>query len=132
MAHQRPGYQELAEHILRIVSEYKSKGGGRMPVRQLFDELVSRNILEKDEKYTWYHRKLALILLAQLSQLGTEIGTFDSGRAVSFHHNADCSVDGYTPLAVAALAISRSACRTSIITMALSLSRTSRAVRPDA
>jgi len=70
MAHQRPGYQELAEHILRIVSEYKSKGGGRMPVRQLFDELVSRNILEKDEKYAWYHRKLALILLDPDSSVG--------------------------------------------------------------
>lgn len=45
-------------------------------------------------------------LLTQLSQLGTEIGTFDSGRAVSFHHKADCSVDGYTPLAVVVSATS--------------------------
>ena len=44
--------------------------------------------------------------LAQLSQLGTEIGTFDSVRAVSFHHKADCSADGYTPLAVVVSATS--------------------------
>jgi len=47
-----------------------------------------------------FHRQGHTTTLTQLSQLGTEIGTFDSGRAVSFHHKADCSVDGYTPLAV--------------------------------
>jgi hypothetical protein len=58
------------------------------------------------------HQKTACCYkLAQLSQLGTEIGTFDSARAVSFHHKSDYSVDGYTLLAVAALAISRSSCR---------------------
>jgi manganese transport protein len=49
--------------------------------------------------------------LTQLSQLGTEIGTFDSARAVSFHHKAYYSPDDCIPWAVAAVAISRSACR---------------------
>jgi len=38
--------------------------------------------------------------LTQLSQLGTEIGTFDSARAVSFHHKPYYLTGDYTPLAV--------------------------------
>jgi len=45
-------------------------------------------------------------ILAQLSQLGTEIGTFDSARAVSFHHKPYYLTGDYTPLVVAASASS--------------------------
>jgi len=49
--------------------------------------------------------------LTQLSQLGTEIGTFDSARAVSFHHKPYYSTGDYTPLAAAALVLrSEEAC----------------------
>jgi len=44
--------------------------------------------------------------LAQLSQLSIEIGTFDSARAVSFHHKAGRLADGCIPWAVVASAIS--------------------------
>jgi len=37
--------------------------------------------------------------LTQLSQLGTEIGVFDSANAVSFHHKAMHLTDGYIPSA---------------------------------
>jgi len=40
------------------------------------------------------------VRLAQLSQLGIEIGTFDIVKAVSFHHKPYYSVDNCTPLAV--------------------------------
>ncbi len=44
-------------------------------------------------------------ILTQLSQLGIEIGTFDSARVVSFHHKPYYPTDGYTLLVVVALAI---------------------------
>jgi len=46
------------------------------------------------------------LALAQLSQLSIEIGTFDSARAVSFHHKAGRLADGCIPWAVVASAIS--------------------------
>ena len=44
-----------------------------------------------------------LLQLTQLSQIGTEIGVFDSASAVSFHHKAMHLTDGYIPSAVAVL-----------------------------
>lgn len=53
-----------------------------------------------------FFKTTALTGLTQLSQLGTEIGTFDSVKAVSFHHKPYYSVDGYTPLAAVVSATS--------------------------
>jgi len=47
----------------------------------------------------------AALALAQLSQLGIEMYSFDSARAVSFHHKPYYPTDGYTLLVVVALAI---------------------------
>lgn len=101
--------KDVYENLLSILSTAENVKGVR-DKGGLSLTMICNLYLAEIESLHLKRNDVALARLAQLSQLGTEIGTFDSGRAVSFHHKAACSVDGYTPLAVAALAISRSAC----------------------
>ena len=48
---------------------------------------------------------IAINLLTQLSQIGIEIGGFDSASGVSFHHKAYYLADGCISLAAAVSAI---------------------------
>ncbi len=89
--------------VLSIVDNHNFK--------RLIYEVLDHDPTHKDitRFFHWFGKELNkrdLKLLAQLSQLGIEIGTFDSARAVSFHHKAGRLADGCIPWAAAASAIS--------------------------
>jgi len=87
----------LSQYRKRI--QTSKKDAGRQTVLSTVRPMTIIVQPHKDLSTSIFQMLLFFLKKTQLSQLGTEIGVFDSASAVSFHHKAMYLTDGYIPSA---------------------------------